>query len=59
MVQTVNEMPCLCGGASLIPGLAQWDPALLQQLQLRFDLAQKRPYAMGSAKKEKEVKKVV
>ena len=45
MVQGVNSLACLCGGAGLIPGLVQWvkDPALLllwrhrSQLWLRFD----------------------
>ena len=45
MAQQVKDHHCLCGGAGLIPNLAQWveDPALSQlwhrlQLQLGFDL---------------------
>ena len=44
MAQWVNDLACLCGGASLIPGPAKWvkDLALWQlcrrwQLWLRFD----------------------
>ena len=44
MVQWVNDLVCLCGGAGLIPSPAQWvmGLALWQlwhrlQLQLRFD----------------------
>ena len=37
MAQWVKDLTCVCGGASSVPGLAQWvkDPELLQ---LRFDL---------------------
>ena len=45
VAQQVKDHHCLCGGAGLIPNLAQWveDPALSQlwhrlQLQLGFDL---------------------
>ena len=42
-MQQVNDLACLCGGASLIPSPAQWvkDLALLQlwrQLQLQLGI---------------------
>ena len=48
MVQWVNDPACLCGGASLLPGPAQWvkDPALPQ---LWLDLIP----ALGTCRKKK------
>ena len=32
VVQWVNDLACVCGGVSQIPGLAQWVKIWLQQL---------------------------
>ena len=39
VVQWANDLACLCGGASLIPGLTQWikDPSALPRMWLGFD----------------------
>ena len=42
MVQWVNDLACLCGGASLIPGPVQWVkdlalPQLWHRLQLSLE----------------------
>lgn len=67
MVQWDNNLACLCGGAGLIPSLAQWvkDMALPQlwhrsQLWIRFDpWLRNFQYATGAAKNEKNKQKTV
>ena len=59
VAQCVNDLACLCGGTSWIPGLAQWveDPVLPQlcrkcaaPAQTR-SLARECPHAVGVAEK--------
>ena len=64
VVQWINDLAYLCGGASSIPSLAQWlrgfsilatvaQGSALAQIQ---PLAQELPQATGAAKKEKIIK---
>ena len=58
----VNDLTCLCGHTSSIPGPVQWvkDPALPQlKLHLKAwiqSLVQELPYSLGVAKKKERKK---
>ena len=58
MAQWVNNLACLCGIASSIPGLAQWAKLLMlsQQVQLGFGNFH-MPWVWPKMKKKKKERK--